>query len=136
MGGHETERRQRKRKHVFAVNGAADFLEVVRHLLQDEHFNVTTTNFVPETFDQIAALTPDLIIVDLAIGVQAGWDLLERLHAEAITRQIPVLVTSTDQRFLDRVKDDVPRYGEKRFVIKPMNIEELLRTVHEMIGSA
>jgi two-component system NtrC family sensor kinase len=134
--GHESERRQAERKHIFAVNGAAEFLEPLRQLFQDEHFNVTTTNYVPHTFDLIAALDPDLIIVDLAVGQRAGWDLLERLHAEAVTREIPVLVTSTDQRLLDRVKADVQRYGERRFVAKPMQLDELLGTVHEMIGSA
>jgi len=134
--GQDSEHRQAERKHIFAVNGAVDFLETLRELLQDEKFNVTTTNYVPETFDQIAAVDPDLIIVDLAVGQRAGWDLLERLHAEAATRHIPVLVTSTDQRLLDRVKADVARYGENQFVVKPMNIDDLIGTVHEMIGSA
>jgi DNA-binding response OmpR family regulator len=136
VSGQDSERQQAERKHIFAVNGAVDFLETLRELLQDEKFNVTTTNYVPETFDQIAALDPDLIIVDLAVGQRAGWDLLERLHEEAATRHIPVLVTSTDQRLLDRVKADVARYGKNQFVAKPMNIDELIGTVHEMIGSA
>ena len=55
------EQTQMKRQHIFAVNGAPDFLEIVRQLLQEERFNVTTTNFVPETFDQIAALHPALL---------------------------------------------------------------------------
>jgi CheY-like chemotaxis protein len=136
VSGQDSERQQAERKHIFAVNGAVDFLETLRELLQDEKFNVTTTNYVPETFDQIAALDPDLIIVDLAVGQRAGWDLLERLHEEAATRHIPVLVTSTDQRLLDRVKADVARYGENQLVAKPMNIDDLIGTVHEMIGSA
>jgi hypothetical protein len=38
---------QMRRQHIFVVNGSAEFLDVVRELLQDEHYNVTTTNFVP-----------------------------------------------------------------------------------------
>ena len=39
---------QMHRQHIFVVNGSADFLDVVRELLQDEHYNVTTTDFVPK----------------------------------------------------------------------------------------
>ena len=135
-GQTSTERRQLQRKHIFAINGAPEFLDVLRDLLQDEQFNVTTTNYLPQTFDQIAAVEPDLIITDLVIGERAGWELLEHLQAEAITRQIPVLVTSTDQHLLDRAQGDAARYGAQRFVVKPLDIDELLQTIHQMIGPA
>ena len=100
-----------ERRHVFVVNGAVDFLDLMRELLQDEQYNVTTTNFVPRTFNQIAALKPDLLIVDLAVGEQAGWDLLEGLQTEAVTRDIPVIVTSTDPYLLERAETNRARYG-------------------------
>jgi hypothetical protein len=62
------ERRQMVRKHGFVVNGSPAFLDVVRELLQDERCNVTTTNYVPHAFDQIASLAPDRLLVDLATG--------------------------------------------------------------------
>ena len=105
------ERRQMGRKHVFVVNGSPAFLDVVRELLQDERYNVTTTNYVPHTFDQIASLAPDLLLVDLATGRRAGWELLERLHAEAATRRVPVLVTSTDPHLLVEAEATAARYG-------------------------
>jgi hypothetical protein len=53
------DRSQEQRKHIFAINGAPEFLNIVRDLFQDEGYNVTTTNFVPNSFEQIAALAPD-----------------------------------------------------------------------------
>ena len=99
-GARSPEHRQMGRKHIFAINDSPAFLDVVRQLLQDEDCNVTTTNYVPRTYEQIAALAPDLLLLDLAIGQRAGWGLLEHLHAEAATRAIPVLVTSTDPHLL------------------------------------
>ena len=78
-----------ERQHIFAVNGAPDFLDIIRELLQGEDYNVTTTNFVPETFDQIAVLDPALIIIDLIIGERSGKDLLAHIADEAKTREIP-----------------------------------------------
>jgi hypothetical protein len=45
---------------------------------------------------QIAALKPDALLVDVIIGQHAGWELLERFHAEAVTTRIPIMVVSTD----------------------------------------
>ena len=40
-----------ERSHIFAVNGSPDFLDILRELFQQEQYNVTTTNFVPGTFE-------------------------------------------------------------------------------------
>ena len=132
----QAEREQMARKHIFVVNGSAEFLDLLRDLLQDEHYNVTTTNFMPRTFEQIEALTPDLLIIDLVIGQQAGWDLLENLRNEAMTRGIPVIVTSTNKQLLDRAAGDLPRVGAKLFMAKPMNLDELLEGIRSLIGEA
>lgn len=134
--GSDGEDRQMERRHVFAVNGAAEFLDVVRQLLEDESYNVTTTNYVPRTFEQIEALHPDLIIIDLAAGGSAGWNLLERLQAEAATRGIPVLIVSTDPKLLTRARDEVERFGRSRFLAKPLDLDALLEAVRELIGPA
>lgn len=130
------ERAQQKRQHIFAVNGAPDFLDFVRELLQEERYNVTTTNYVPETFAQIAALQPSLIIMDLAVGIQAGWELLERLAKDAGVRDIPVIVISTNPEYLKTVDSDPARFGGQRFLGKPFDLDDLLTAVDDLIGLA
>jgi DNA-binding NtrC family response regulator len=116
--------------------GRRSSLDILRDLLQEAQYNVTTTNFVPRTFEQIEALGPSLLIIDLVVGQQAGWDLLERLQTEAMTRGIPVIVTSTDKRLLERAIADAPRQGGKLFMAKPMNLDELLQGIESLIGEA
>lgn len=130
------DRRQEGRKHVFAINGSAEFLNIVRELFQEERYNVTTTNYVPASFEQIAALQPDVLIVDVVVGQQAGWELLERLHAAAATSGIPVLVTSTSHQLLERAQAHVARYGNHRYLAKPFDLEALLSEIRDLIGEA
>lgn len=130
------ERAQMARAHIFVVNGSPVFLDLMRELFQDERYNVTTTNFVPHTFAQIAALGPDLLLIDLEYGKRAGWDLLEHLQAEALTRDIPVIVVSTDPHQLEEAKAAQARFGGQRWLAKPFDLNELLRTVAELIGPA
>jgi CheY-like chemotaxis protein len=75
------DRSQAQRKHIFAINTSPEFLNIVRELFQEEGYNVTTTNFAPNSFAQFEALKPDALIIDIAIGQEAGWDLLEQLIA-------------------------------------------------------
>jgi DNA-binding response OmpR family regulator len=131
-----TERHQMSRKHIFIVNGDPVFLDLLRELFQDQRYNVTTTNFVPETFAQIEAINPSLIIIDLVVGDHAGWDLLEELEATAITAKIPVLVTSTNPEYLELAKLNQTRYGGDQYIAKPMDIEVLLEQVHKLIGES
>jgi DNA-binding response OmpR family regulator len=130
------EQRQMLRQHIFAVNGSPDFLDVLRELLQGEDYNVTTTNFVPNTFDQIAALDPDLLIIDLVVGHRAGSDLLARLAEGAATSEIPVILVSTSRQLLDEVEMGPLHASEYRYLVKPFDLDDLLRAVKELIGPA
>jgi CheY-like chemotaxis protein len=124
------------RRHVFAINTSPEFLNIVRELFQEEGYNVTTTNFAPNSFAQIEALHPDALIIDIAIGEQAGWDLLKQLDADADTAGIPALILSTDPRFLARAEPHAARYGNHRFLAKPLDLEAMLQAIQEMIGES
>jgi CheY-like chemotaxis protein len=129
-------RSQIQRRHVFAINASPEFLNIVRELFQEEGYNVTTTNFAPNSFAQIEALQPDALIIDIAIGQEAGWDLLEQLEADADTAGIPALVVSTDPRLLAQAEAHAARYGTHRFLAKPLDLDAMLQAIREMIGEA
>jgi DNA-binding response OmpR family regulator len=136
QGGRKHEARQGERQHIFAINHDPEFLDAVRVLLQDERFNVTTTNYVPCTWDQIAALQPSLLLVDVVPYSQTAWDLLEHLHAEGVTSRIPIVVTSTDRHLLERVQTERERYGGDRVITKPLDIDVLPGAIRALIDPA
>jgi CheY-like chemotaxis protein len=127
---------QMQRQHIFVVNGSVEFLDVVRDLLQDENYNVTTTNFVPRTFKQIETARPSLLIVDLIHGEMAGWELLADVRHEAATRDIPVILVSTSERLLEKAEAERVIWGGDRYFLKPFSLEALLQAIQELIGPA
>ena len=124
------------RKHIFVVNGSPDFLDIMRDLLQDEQFNVTTTNYVPDTFAQIEAAEPNLLIADLAVGEQAGWELLAELRKAATTREIPIILVSTTERLLQEARDHHAAFGGDRYLVKPFELEDLVTMIGDLVGQA
>jgi CheY-like chemotaxis protein len=135
-GGAVEVRRKEGRRHIFAINASPEFLNIVRELFQEEGYHVTTTNFAPNSFKQIEALKPDALIIDIAIGQEAGWDLLEQLDADADTAGIPALIVSTDPRLLAHAEAHAARYGKHRFLAKPLDLDAMLQAIQEMIGEA
>ena len=123
------------RKHVFAVNSSPDFLLIVREVLADQGYAVTTSTFESTVFTRIVMRHPEALIVDVAAGEAAGWDLLRRLRLEMKTADIPVLVTSTSPALLEQARDDAAWYGTNRaFLTKPLNLDELVTMIREMVG--
>ncbi len=127
---------QPARKHLFVVNGAPAFLNLMRELFQEEGYAVTTTNFLPESFAQIDAAQPDVLVVDVVVGHQEGWELLERLHAAAATAGIPVLIVSTSPQLIDRARERVTRFGGDAYLGKPFDLEAMLETIRDLLPPA
>ena len=125
-----------RRQHILVIDGAPAVLNLMQDIFQDTRFTVTTTNFVPHCFDQAAALQPDALIVDVAIGQRAGWDLLEALHEAADTTGIPVLLVSTSSALLKHARAQAARYGAHRYLRKPFDVSTLLKTMQEMTRDA
>ena len=131
------DRHRMPRKHVFAVNSSPDFLLIVRELLEEEGYAVTTSDFEPNVFTKIVMRQPDALVIDVVVGESAGWDLLRRLHTEPAMTATPVLVTSTSPALLEQAREEATEYGTNRsFLTKPMDLDDLLVMVREMIGDA
>lgn len=127
---------QMARKHVYAANGSPEFLDVVRELLQDEHYNVTTTNFVPLSFEMIEIAQPALLIIDLVLGEKVGWDLLVRLRRAASTREIPVLLMSKSPRLLEEAREKHETFGGDAYLLRPFDIDDVVNVIGSLIGTA
>ncbi len=132
---HADEQDQMVHQHVLMVNRDPILLDLVRVMLDNAHYNVTTTNAVPRTFALIAAARPSLIIIDLEITQQSGWDLLVRLHTEVQTTGIPVIVTARDVRLLAHAHRYPYLFGGKIHLSIPFSVATLLDAVQRLIGA-
>ncbi|HUG16006.1 MAG TPA: response regulator [Thermomicrobiales bacterium] len=135
-GEREQTRMRHKHIFIFIVNGSPLFLDLMRMFPHKERLNVTTTNFVPRTFEQISALQPDLLVIDLTVGHDAGWELLSRPRSDAMTSGVPVIVVSTPTGLLEPAEAEPERHGGQRFINKRFNLDDILDGNREPIGDA
>ena len=76
----------------------------------------------------------DLILLDVHLGDMDGADVLRELRSDPATAEVPVVVVSADamREQIDRMR----HLGAQAYVTKPIDIEELRRTIDETIQAA
>jgi len=78
---------------------------------------------------------PDLIISDLVMPMMDGFEFLRRLRSEAAIAQTPVVFYTAVYDWRE-VRVLVENAGIVRFLTKPAEAEEILRTVDETLAAA
>ncbi len=70
---------------------------------------------------------PDVIILDLAMPRMDGWETLEMLKSDPISKEIPVIISSAmgDDEHLDRAR----ALGALDYIPKPWTADDILKRV-------
>lgn len=74
---------------------------------------------------------PDLILMDVAMPVMTGIDALAQLKSDPKTKQIPVIMCSTEQTGRDLEK--AFSLGAVGYVIKPISAERLKAQIEKVL---
>jgi CheY-like chemotaxis protein len=113
-------------RHVLVVDDEPTIGEVLREMLQDEGWRVTT-RVAPPTVEEIGELKPDVIVLDLIFRrANAGLPFLAELRARPMAA-IPVVVCTAAQEHL-RLLDGMAPEG-LGVVVKPFDLDEMVRAV-------
>ena len=85
-----------------------------------------------DVVQEVHAAGATLVILDVMMPEMNGWDVLDLLRSDDVTRALPVIVTSAvyDRPGLHAL----PRGGPVRFHPKPFDIAALVDLAHELTG--
>ena len=85
-----------------------------------------------EAIDQVAALKPDILILDCEMPVMNGLEVLETIKRNNKYTNIPVLIVSTESE--DDKMSQAFAAGAKGYISKPFTPERLLNLVRGRIS--
>lgn len=100
------------------------------HVLEIQYDTLTAEDG-EKGLEAAIAEQPDLIILDIHMPNMDGFELLERLKADTLTRKIPVIFLTADTETEAKIKG--LKLGAVDFITKPFNAEEVLARVHNHI---
>ncbi len=75
---------------------------------------------------------PDVVILDLLMPEETGWQVLEKLKANPVTRDIPVIICSVVAGVKDRER--AAEMGAAAYITKPFELRELAEAVERVTG--
>jgi CheY-like chemotaxis protein len=121
------------------VIGIADhdpvLIRLLDQVLTDAGFQTIQLPEGTNAYAEIKKLQPDLIVLDTWLeSREAGWMLFQILRLDRETRDIPVLICSSDLEEYEKraaALDDHDRVG---VLNKPFDIDVLIARVHQMLA--
>jgi CheY-like chemotaxis protein len=117
---------------ILVVEDVPNILELLAVTLRFKGYPVVTASNGQEALERIAEQRPALVITDILMPKMDGFALMHKLRTDPKTNQIPVVflsatyVTPEDKAFALSL-------GAARFLEKPVDTEEFLLTVAEIL---
>ena len=114
-------------QNVLIVDDSKTELMFLTDLLQKNGMSVKTAQGAEEAFRRLAEEKPDLILMDVVMPGQNGYQLTRAINRMPEYAQIPIIMCTSKSLETDRVWG--MRQGARDYVTKPVNAEELLEKI-------
>jgi CheY-like chemotaxis protein len=120
-------------KYILIVDDNEDAQQILGKVLTSAGYRTAAAGDGRDAELRIEAETPDLILLDLMMPRMSGFELLTRLRANVLLREIPVVVMSA---YLSTGNDDIlTLQGVTRILPKAsFRIPVLLSTIGELVN--
>ena len=115
------------------VEDIPDILTLLKATLEFKGYRVLTARDGQEALDVIEHVRPAVIVTDILMPRMDGFNLVHRLRINPGTRDIPVIFLSATY-VAPEDKAFALSLGATRFIEKPVNFEEFLPTVAELVN--
>jgi len=123
-----------KNKKIMIVDDEPDICVTLREVLENNEFDVTT--FVDPTLalENFKSNLYDLLILDIKMPVINGFQLYAQMKKIDLNVKVLFLTALTDLQEYDAFKSEVfPKEGQRHFVQKPIENEQILEKVNAII---
>ena len=120
---------------ILAVDDIATNIMLLKAVLSRAKYKIVTASGGFEALEKVAAVNPDLILLDIMMPDLDGYEVLKRLKADPAHEDIPVIFLTALHNPEDIVKGF--KFGASDYISKPFNHEELItRVAHHIYLAA
>lgn len=117
-------------KKILVVDDSKTELMVLSDLLSKNGYTVRTAENADEAFRRLGEEKPDLILMDVVMPGQNGFQLTRAITRDPQYASIPIVMCTSKNLETDRVWG--MRQGARDYVTKPVNGEELLSKIRAL----
>jgi twitching motility two-component system response regulator PilH len=112
---------------VLVVDDSKTELMFLTDLLQKNGFSVKTAENADETFKRLSEDKPHLILMDVVMPGQNGFQLTRAIARDPQFADVPIIMCTSKNQETDRVWG--MRQGARDYITKPVDAAELLAKI-------
>lgn len=114
-------------KNILVVDDSPTDRQYLSDLLTKSGFQVATAESAEEALRRIKQSPPDLVLMDVVMPGQNGFQATRTLSREDATKSIPVIICTTKGQETDKVWG--LRQGARDYIVKPVSQDDLLAKI-------
>ena len=116
---------------IYIVEDDLNIREIESIALKNSNYTVSAFDCAEAFFGQMAELLPDLVILDIMLPDQDGYEIMRKMRKNPLTAKIPVIIVTakTTEMYLVKSLDS----GADDYIRKPFSIMELLSRVRALL---
>jgi two-component system, chemotaxis family, response regulator PixH len=104
----------------------------LKKCFEGQGFSTTIVTSGEEAEIRLKTFKPSLIVLDVILPGESGFELCRKLKTEPTTQNIPVVIYSTKDKQIDRTWGDMS--GADAYLSKSVDESTLLQTVNQLIA--
>jgi twitching motility two-component system response regulator PilH len=114
-------------KTILIVDDSATDRQYLSDLLSKNGFKVATAQNAEEALAKAKQLHPDLVLMDIVMPGQNGFQATRTLSKDEATKQIPIIICTSKGQDTDKAWG--MRQGARDYIVKPVSGPELLAKI-------
>ena len=114
-------------RKVLVVDDSKTELMFMTDLLQKNGFAVKTAEGADDAFRRLAEEKPDLILMDVVMPGQNGFQLTRAISRDPNFADVPIIMCTSKNQETDRLWG--MRQGARDYIVKPVNAAELMAKI-------
>lgn len=114
-------------KKILVVDDSATDRQHLTDLLSKSGFVVATAENADDAMNKAKQLKPDLVLMDVVMPGQNGFQATRAMTRDEETKNIPVIICTSKGLETDRVWGI--RQGAKDYIVKPVKQDDLLAKI-------
>ena len=117
-------------KNILVVDDSPTDRYVIAEMLAKGGYIVTAVDSAEKAMERISKMRPDLVLMDVVMPGQNGFQATRELARGEATKNIPVIICTSKRQETDRVWG--MRQGARDYIVKPINEADLLARIQAL----
>jgi DNA-binding response OmpR family regulator len=115
---------------VLLVEDSLTETEILTRYLQQAGLGVVSAASGEEAYIKLQSQKPDLVILDVILPGQSGFEICRDIKTNEALRKIPVVICSTKGTEADKLWGSM--LGADAYIPKPVDRQKLIQTVQQL----